>query len=203
MRRIASILLTAGLAACAGESAVPDPGPMAPPSTVDVDGIEPDHVEPPDPEAVPVTAVPTSTTRTALPGFGEVVIEVRRADGRIVEWCLLLAELAGQTTRGLMEVTDPDLGGYDGMLFRYDQEHTGGFYMRNTPLPLEATYLAADGTIVSIVRMEPCADEDGCPSYDAGGAFSRTIEVPVAAGGAEALGLEPGAMVVDTGRTCA
>jgi uncharacterized membrane protein (UPF0127 family) len=219
---VVAVFLVAGLAACGGDAgggrygssasttspasttaSSTDGRSSAPPTSVDVDGVEPDHVEPPDPAAVPVSAVPTSTTRTALPGFGEVVIEVHRTDGRIVEWCLLLAELSEQTQRGLMEVTDPDLGGYDGMLFRFDGEHTGGFYMRNTPLPLEVTYLASDGSIVSIVRMEPCADQDGCPTYEAGGPFERTIEVPVAAGGAASLGLEPGATVVDTGRTCA
>jgi hypothetical protein len=50
--------------------------------------------------------------------------------------------------------------------------------------------------------MEPCQDVDGCPGYPADGPFRRAIEVPVDAGGAAALGIEPGAEVTDTGRTC-
>ena len=129
-------------------------------------------------------------------------MEVQRVDGRIVSWCLLLAETSEQTQRGLMEVTDPDLGGYDGMLFRFEADHDGGFYMRNTPQPLSIAYLDADGELVSISRMEPCADVDGCPTSPAGGPFRRTIEVPIDAGGVAGLGIEPGAVVVDTGRAC-
>ena len=132
-----------------------------------------------------------------------MVVEVRKVDGQVVEWCLLLAETAAQTQRGLMEVTDPSLGGYAGMLFRFASPVDGGFYMRNTPLPLSIAYLDPDGAVVSIVRMEPCEDVDGCPTYPADGPFQRTIEVPVGAGGVASLGIEPGAVVVDTGRPCA
>lgn len=212
LRLVATAVLVAGLVACAGEagSGPSDPSLLPPGATqgsvttVDVDGRQPDAVEPPAAGGLPDTAVPVaSTTRTPLPGFGEVVVEVRRVGGDIVEWCLLLAETPEQTQRGLMEVTDPELAGYAGMLFRFDAPRDGGFYMRNTPQPLSIVYLDGDGGVVSIVRMEPCDDVDGCPTYPAGGAFVRAIEVPEAAGGVAALGIEPGAVVVDTGRVCA
>lgn len=177
---------------------------LTPPTTDDLDGVEPDMVEPPPVGGVPSTAVPTpSPRRVALPGFGEVVVLVRTVDGE-VEYCLLLAETSAQTQRGLMEVTDPELGGYDGMLFRFDGPHDGGFYMRNTPQPLEIAYLGDDGRVVGIREMDPCEDVDGCPTYSPGGAYVRTIEVPVAAGGVRGLGIAEGAAVevVDTGRTC-
>ena len=207
-----------GVAACGSDSPSADDGTTTAPSdgstatsgtgapgtTADLDGREPDAVEAPPAEDVPVTARPaSSTSRTVLPGFGEVVIEVRRVDGDTVEWCLLLAETAAQTQRGLMEVTDPDLGGYDGMLFRFEDEHEGGFYMRNTPQALDIAYLDDEGAIVSTATMDSCEDEDGCPTYPAAGAFRRTVEVPVEAGGLARLGIEGGAVVVDTGRTCA
>src|SRR5688500_18956785 len=126
LRRAAVVVLVAGLLACAGQagSGPADPTPLDPgetqgpvtsapvegatPTTQDGDGIVPDHVEAPDPAGVPATAVPaTGTTRTPLPGFGEVAVEVRRVDGEVLEWCLLLAETPAQTQRGLMEVTDP------------------------------------------------------------------------------------------------
>jgi uncharacterized membrane protein (UPF0127 family) len=230
LRRAVVVLLVAGLVACAGESgsAPADPtqlppGVTQPPpgsgstgattapsvvdgataTTADLDGIEPDHVVAPEESAVPTTALPVTTTRRRLPGFGEVLIEVQRVDGEVVSWCLLLAETAEQTQRGLMEVTDPELGGYDGMLFRFDRELEGSFYMRNTPQPLEIAYLDADGAPVAIVRMEPCADIEGCPlTYAPGGPYVRTIEIPVGAGGAAALGIEEGSRVVDTGQVC-
>jgi uncharacterized membrane protein (UPF0127 family) len=173
------------------------------PTTVDLDGRVPDAIEPPDPSRVPTTAVPTpSATRTALPGFGEVLAKVHTTDGRTLEWCLLLAETAAQEQRGLMEVTDPQLGGYSGMLFRFANEVTGGFYMRNTPQPLSIVYLDGSGGVVSITEMAPCEDVEGCQSYPADGPFQRTIEVPTAAGGVAALGIEPGATVEDTGQVC-
>ena len=229
LRRAAVVVLVAGLVACAGESGSapadptqlepgvtqPPPGSVvdgaptsspaaATPTTADLDGVVPDHVEPPDPAVVPVTARPAATTtRQPLPGFGEVQIEVTRVDGQVVSWCLLLAELPGQTARGLMEVTDPELGGYDGMLFRFAEPHESGFYMRNTPQPLMIAYLDGAGAVVRTVRMEPCGDEDGCPvTYAPSAPYLRTIEVPVAAGGVAALGIEPGSRVVDTGAVC-
>ena len=223
-------LLVAPLAACGddgGEGAAPDGDGTTPPTapelstettggtgtvvtgppvTTDLDGREPDVIEPPPIDDVPAASAPTpSDRRVALPGFGEVVVQVRTVDGEVVEWCLLLAETPAQTQRGLMEVTDPELGGYDGMLFRFEAEHDGGFYMRNTPQPLEIAYLGADGGVVAIREMEPCDDVDGCPTYPSGGDYLRTIEVPVAAGGLAALGItdDAGVEVVDTGRTCA
>ena len=204
-----AVLLVLAMTACgddaggSGSATTSTPGAGGALTTVDLDGREPDAVEPPDPSDVPVTAVPSATsTRTALPGFGEVVVEVRTVDGRIVEWCLLLAETPEQRQRGLMEVTDPGLGGYDGMLFRFESPSDGGFYMRNTPQPLSIAYLDGDGGVVSIIQMEPCDDVDGCPSYPSDDEFQLAIEVPVEAGGVRSLGIEPGVDVGDAGRTC-
>ena len=89
------------------------------------------------------------------------------------------------------------------VLERFDSERTSSFYMRNTPQPLEIAYLDAGGAPVDIIRMEPCADVEGCPtSYAPSAPYVRTIEVPIAAGGAAALGIEPGSRVVDTGFVC-
>jgi uncharacterized protein len=147
---------------------------------------------------------PERDGRAPLGGFGEVQATIRAPDGEVCEVCLLSATTAEQRERGLMEVTDPDLGGYDGMLFRFASEVGGGFYMRNTPLPLEIAYLSVSGAVVAIREMEPCDDVDGCPTYPPGGDYVRTIEVPVAAGGVGALGITDDAdvVVVDTGRTC-
>ena len=116
--------------------------------------------------------------RTPLRGFGEVVVTVTTEDGKICDLCLLAATTAEQRARGLMEVTDEDLGGYDGMLFEYPEETSGAFWMRNTPLPLSIAYFDEDGALVSTQDMEPCGDEASCPSYPADGSFKYAIEVP-------------------------
>ncbi len=136
-----------------------------------------------------------------LAGFGEVAVEVRAA-GEAKLWCLLLAETDAQRQRGLMAVTDAGLGGYDGMLFRYDEPVQVGFWNRNVPQPLSIAYLGDDGRIVSVEEMAPCADTADCPSYPPAGPFRWAVEVPVAAGGVTALGLAGDALLVDIGATC-
>jgi uncharacterized membrane protein (UPF0127 family) len=142
--------------------------------------------------------------RRPLEGFGEVAVVVEDPDGEERDFCLLLAETADQRQRGLMEVTDPELGGYDGMLFRFDSEVEVGFWMMNTPMPLTVAYIGEDGALVSTADMEPCADDDaiaaGCPSYPPDGPYRWAVEVPQ--GRLSQLGLEPGARFTDTGRPC-
>ncbi len=115
--------------------------------------------------------------RTPLQGFGEVAATITSGDGTACEVCLLSAATSEQRSRGLMEVTDEDLGGYDGMLFLYPADVDGGFWMRNTPSPLSLAYFAADGELVSTVDMTPCDDVDTCPSYPPDGPFAFALEV--------------------------
>ncbi len=63
-------------------------------------------------------------------------------------WCMLLAATQSQHNRGLMQVTDPTLGGYDGMVFRFDgDDRHDRFYMRNTPMPLSIAFIASNGEV--------------------------------------------------------
>jgi uncharacterized membrane protein (UPF0127 family) len=144
-------------------------------------------------------------TREPLEGFGEVAVTISGPGaGDESDFCLLLAETSEQRQRGLMEVTDPELGGYDGMLFRFDDEVEVGFWMMNTPMPLTVAYIGADGSLVSAADMEPCVGEDaragGCPSYPPDGPYRWAVEVPQ--GGLDELGLVPGASFTDHGEPC-
>lgn len=121
---------------------------------------------------------PHAPGRSPLAGFGERQIRVVGGGGGGRAFCVLVAETVAQRSRGLMTVTDPGLGGYDGMIFLFPEPTTGGFWMRNTPMPLSIAYLDGDGSIVSALDMEPCADRDDCPSYAAAGPFSVALEVP-------------------------
>ena len=188
MRRAAVTVLVAGLLACSAEAGS---GPADP------------TLLPPGETQGPVTSAGSvTTTRTPLPGFGEVAVEVTKVDGSIVGWCLLLADTPELRQRGLMTVTDPALGGFDGMLFRFDQDSTTGFWMRNTPQPLSIAYLGVDGGVVSITEMAPCEDSPDCPEYPPSGPYRFTVEVPIAAGGVAALGIEPGAFLREGGAAC-
>lgn len=150
-------------------------------------------------EASGATSAPASSGRTPLPGFSETHLTVTTSKGTLM-WCLLLAETEAQHNRGLMQVTDPTLGGYDGMLFRFPQDTQVRFYMRNTPMPLSIAFVSSDGKVVSTTDMAPCADRADCPLYDAKGPYRTAIEVPQ--GGLSRLGIEPGVTVTDDHRTC-
>lgn len=155
--------------------------------------------EPSDPRLSPVA----SADRQLLPGFGETLITVRSAQGSVFSWCLLLASSVEQRARGLMQVTDPNLGGYSGMLFRFesDMDHIANFfYMRNTPMPLSIAFLDGAGGVVSTADMAPCDDVAGCPEYHAAAPYRATIEVPQ--GRLASLGIEPGATITDQNTTC-
>lgn len=138
--------------------------------------------------------------RTPLRGFGVVAVSVTTEDGRICELCLLSATTSEQRERGLMEVTDEDLGGFDGMLFEYPEEVDGAFWMRNTPMPLSIAYFDDEGELVSTRDMQPCANSTDCPSYPADGAFKYAIEVPQ--GMLDEAGAEPGARLHIHTRRC-
>lgn len=121
------------------------------------------------------TPAPGNPDRVRLDGFEEVAIWVDPGDDRpVLAWCLLAALTAEQRGRGLMEVTD--LQGYSGMAFVYDEDVTGGYYMRNTPTPLSIAWVAADGEVVTITDMAPCEDREGCPTYTTDGPYRYAIE---------------------------
>jgi uncharacterized protein len=139
--------------------------------------------------------------REPLDGFGEVAVTIAGpVDDFEGEWCLLLAETSEQRQRGLMGVTDPELAGYDGMLFRFPEDVMSSFYMRNTPMPLSIAFIDQEGQLVSTTDMEPCEDRDGCPLYPAAGPYRWAVEVPQ--GGLERLGIVAGATFIDTGEPC-
>jgi uncharacterized protein len=105
---------------------------------------------------------------------GETVITITDASGNVTACCVMVAANPAQRERGLMEVTD--LAGYEGMLFAWDADTSGGFWMRNTPTPLDIAWYAADGSFVSAVEMEPCGDSDSCPTYYPEGDYRFALE---------------------------
>jgi uncharacterized membrane protein (UPF0127 family) len=151
---------------------------------------------PPDPY---VASSSGAKHRVPLPNFEETRVTVRTAD-QVLSWCLLLASTAAQRSRGLMTVTDPTLGGYDGMLFRYDADTEEAFWMRNTPMPLSIAFVSSAGTLVSAVDMQPCGDTPDCQLYPPVGPYRLAIEVRQ--GRISTLGITPASTVVDEKSGC-
>jgi hypothetical protein len=123
-------------------------------------------------------------------GFGTIAARVTALDGEICELCLWLADDPATRGLGLMQVTD--LGGLDGMAFRYDSPHTTSFTMRNTVMPLSIVFFDAGGAHLDEFDMEPCVSEP-CPSYPTPTDFVVAIEVP--RGGLADLGIGAGSVL--------
>lgn len=88
---------------------------------------------------------------------------------------VLVADTSARRQHGLMEV--PDVPDGVGMLFTgYETDRSSGFWMKDTLVPLTIAYLAADGTIVDLVDMEPCP-ADPCPSYAPDRPYRSALEV--------------------------
>ncbi len=102
-------------------------------------------------------------------------VEVVAGDGTRHVVAVRLATTAEQRSHGLMEV--PDLPDGAGMWFAYDQDRTGGFWMKNTLVALDIVYVGADDRIVSVAEADPCR-QDPCPTYEPEGVYRNVLEVP-------------------------
>lgn len=76
--------------------------------------------------------------------------------------------------RGLMGRTSLDEDA--GMLFVWPEDTTSSFWMKDTPLPLTIAFISAEGEIVRIFDMDPCAG-DPCPTYDPRIVYRMALEV--------------------------
>ncbi|NNC75819.1 MAG: hypothetical protein HKN93_09965 [Acidimicrobiia bacterium] len=134
-----------------------------------------------DPAVETTTTTVTSSTTTTPPripegleGYETATVVLQFAD-EDRELLVAIADDAGERAQGLMNVTD--LLDLDGMLFVFDADTEGGFWMSDTPLALTLVHFDAAGAFVSAVDMSPCPDGD-CPSYLATGPYRLALEVP-------------------------
>ncbi|MDO9588929.1 MAG: DUF192 domain-containing protein [Brevundimonas sp.] len=96
-----------------------------------------------------------------------------------------IADDEAERQRGLME-REP-LADDRGMLFQFPDVAERGFWMRNTPSPLDIIYIDPRGRIVSIARNATPYSEDIIPSN---GPASGVLELR--AGRADEIGARPG-----------
>lgn len=129
-------------------------------------------------------------------GFGEGVLGVRGPAGTQL-WPVIIADTSQARQRGLMGVTDfAALGGYAAMVFIFEGDTSGAFWMRDTPLPLRITFVTAGGSVVSATDMVPClapTPSGDCERYHPAGPYRIAIEHPV--GPAFDLGLADAELV--------
>jgi uncharacterized membrane protein (UPF0127 family) len=145
---------------------------------------------PPDPYFGPTVA-----------GFEEQAFSIA-APGAVTggdEHCALLATTAEQHARGLMGRRD--LGGYDGMVFRYEELVRTPFTMSRTLIPLSIAWFDASGALVDQADMTPCPEAIDCPSYQSDRPYLYALEVPQ--GGLDDLGVTAGAQLVLGNGGCA
>jgi uncharacterized protein len=85
-----------------------------------------------------------------------------------------IAETDLQRQTGLMnrESLEKD----SGMIFIYFKQESGGFWMKDTLIPLSIAFFDIEGKILKILDMTPCK-ADPCKIYDPGIPYMGALEV--------------------------
>jgi uncharacterized protein len=135
-------------------------------------------------EATPSDDIETSaapsgdvaTGSSAVPPLLEVIDGWPETTVTLADEVAITAKVAAepaQRQQGLMnvEAMPDDVG----MLFLFDDARTGGFWMKDTLIPLDIAYIL-DGEIVAILQMDPC-EADPCPRYDPETEYDAALEV--------------------------
>ena len=144
-----------------------------------------------------VHATEAPTFGTSADTWPAATVRLEDGDGRDHVVAVRVATEPEHRRQGLMGVEEVRPG--TGMLFLWDgSERDGGFWMKDTLVPLDIAYIRHD-EIVDIQRMEPCAEYGSvseCPSYPPAAAYDTALEVP--AGWFGAQGIAVGGMVTVT-----
>lgn len=123
---------------------------------------------PPDPEPTPPTLPRGRVVFVDAPGAPSVDVE--------------LARTPDHRQRGLMYRTALEPG--RGMLFSWTDQQPRRFWMRNTCVPLDMLFIAADGTVAGILEQVPTMNDEPrgvpCPAQhvlEVNAGFSRSAGV--------------------------
>lgn len=127
--------------------------------------------------------------------FDAVRVRVVDADGVACGLCMWRAADDDDRRQGLMGVTD--LEGAAGMVFVFEAPSQGGFWMKDTLIPLDVAYYDESGSFLAADAMQPCAEGTDCPVY--AGATDYTLAIEVPAGLAAVYGMEPGGRAIIDG----
>lgn len=116
---------------------------------------------------------------SATPSIGnsDISTATLRGRGEPVRVRVEVADSPIERERGLMDRTSLDADA--GMVFLFEDE--GGavrdrFWMKDTLIPLSIAFWDADGSILAIRDMDPCA-ADPCPTFGAPAPYVGALEV--------------------------
>lgn len=138
------------------------------------------------PQGQAETAIPASETKAVHPVSGLEVIPLAVISGtRRHAFKVEVAATGPQQARGLMFRTElpPD----EGMIFPYKFPQILGFWMKNTPLPLDIIFIDEDGRIINIAAQTT--------PYSLESVYSERpakAVLEIAGGRAAELGIKPG-----------
>ena len=107
------------------------------------------------------------------------------AGGHDLKFEVDLATNDAERSRGLM--FRKQLGAYEGMLFDFYQEMPVSFWMKNTLIPLDMVFIAADGTVKHVHANAVPMSTDTIPS-----GFPVRAVLEINGGSAALLGIKPG-----------
>lgn len=135
-----------------------------------------------------ITGAREATAQGALPAFPRAELEVRAAGGTF-RFAVEVAATPLHRERGLMFRTElaPDAG----MFFIHEAEREVAMWMKNTLIPLDMLFLAADGTIL---RIEESTEPLSLRTISSGAPVKGVLELP--GGTVRRLGIVPGDRVV-------
>jgi len=87
---------------------------------------------------------------------------------------LSVADSPEERRVGLMGVESLDENG--GMVFVFDGEQDGSFWMKDTLIPLSIAFWGEDRRLLDILEMDPCT-ADPCPTYSARAPYTHALEM--------------------------
>lgn len=116
----------------------------------------------------------------------EGTLSFHRAGGSVIRTIEIeIAETDRERNQGLM--FRRELGYERGMLFLFEEANTNGFWMKNTPLPLDILFVDPDSQIINIAkRTTPFSSETIRPEAP------KQYVVEVRGGFTTRFGIEPG-----------
>lgn len=168
MKRLLVLLvaMTMAAGACAGSAEETTTSVRAAPSTTTF--------------TTTTTSTTTSTTTTVAPAEELVIPDVLSEFPLDTIWLdgvalnVAVADTGALRQQGLMFVED--MGDLDGMLFVFENDSSGAFWMKNTLIPLDIAFFDSAGRFVDGFEMEPCVVEN-CPAYGPGGSYRYALEM--------------------------
>ena len=114
------------------------------------------------------------STATAATGVARGTATVTPRTGTPVVLQVAVARTSAERQVGLMNRRS--LPARAGMVFTYPTDHRGGYWMKDTLIPLDIAFYDARGKIQRILTMQPCR-RDPCRIYDPGVPYRAALEV--------------------------